>query len=82
MVITTVEPRAFVRAKARTVTRVIVAAALATAVGAIALAVISATRSDRAGVVFAVFIAVTAVALAPVIVAQARADGEKAPDDD
>jgi hypothetical protein len=54
-------------------TRLTVAAALATAVGATALAVLSIARSDAGGAIVAVYAFVMAIAIAPVIVAEIRA---------
>jgi hypothetical protein len=58
-------------------TRLTLGAALATAVGAAVLAVLSIARSDAGGAIVAVYAAVMAIAIAPVIVAEirARADG-------
>jgi hypothetical protein len=58
-------------------TRLIVGAALATAVGALALAALSIGRSDSGGAIVAVYALVMAIAITPVIVAEigARPDG-------
>jgi hypothetical protein len=59
-------------ARPQTKPRLIVVAALATAVGSAALAALSIERADPAGVVVAVYIAVMALAIAPAIVAEIR----------
>jgi hypothetical protein len=66
-VTTSVKRKGFV---AITPARLIVAAAFATALGASVLAFISVGKSDPAGVVMAIYIAVTALAVTPAIIAE------------
>jgi hypothetical protein len=65
--------KAPVGAKAPAKARVAVVAASATAVAAVALAVVSAAEADPTGVVLALYLGVVAVAVAPLIVAEIRA---------
>jgi hypothetical protein len=56
--------------------RLTVGGTLATAVGATGLAVLSIARSDAGGAIVAVYVAVMAIAIAPVIVAEIRAGAD------